>query len=215
MNVRHAPLQTNSISTQVYLTLKKKILEGELKPYDRLPVLDIANGFRISQAPVREALERLKQEGLIIGQHNKGSVVSNITSKEIKDIFILREMIEGYAVRQSIQKLKEFDFELLENITREMDTAIKQNDLLKILELDMDFHGYLYERCDNYAVLDLWNSMKTKIMRFMAISNKYHSTDGLVQWHQILIDALRQGDADEAEAMFINHMHSYKTIHVD
>lgn len=207
--------QPNSISDHVYAALKKDILEGALQPGSRLIVLEIAGRYRISQAPVREALERLKREGLIVGQPNKGSVVSNITAKEIRDIFELREIIEGFAVKQTMPHLTEHDFQLLGDILKRMDAAVQEKDDLKILERDMEFHGFFYERCGNGAILDLWNRMKTKVMRFMAISNRYYSTERLVEWHERLIDVLRRGDPEEAEQAFIEHMHAYKIIHLD
>lgn len=206
---------SNSISTQVYTKMKKDIIEGTLQPGDRLIVLEIAGNFQISQAPVREALERLKQEGLIIGKPNKGSVVSNITPKEIKDIFVLREIIEGFAVRESMPQLTDADYNYLEEIVKDMDCAVNQKDMLKILELDMSFHGFFYTRCNNDAILELWDHMKTKVMRFMAIANRKHSTKNLVEGHLALINVLKAGVVEEAEQRFIMHMKSYKMIHID
>ncbi|GIO57735.1 GntR family transcriptional regulator [Paenibacillus cineris] len=213
-NSSYIPLG-NSISEQIYLRLKREIIAGELQPGTRLIVLDIAGKFQVSQAPVREALERMKQEGLINGIPNKGSVVSNITSKEIRDIFVLREIIEGYAVRTSMPTLSEDDYEQLEMIIRSMEEAVERDDTLGILELDMDFHGFFYKRCDNQAILELWNQMRTKVMRFMAISNRHHTTDLLAEWHRRLITVLQTGDGDAVEEAFIEHMHAYKFIHMD
>src|SRR5690554_5547415 len=197
------------------MKMKKDIIEGTLQPGERLIVLEIAGNFQISQAPVREALERLKQEGLIIGKPNRGSVVSDITSKEIKDIFVLREIIEGFAVRESMPLLSSDDYQYLDDIVSEMDRAVKQNDTLKILELDMSFHGFFYKMCNNDAILELWDHMKTKVMRFMAIANREHSTNNLVNGHVALINVLKTGNVVEAERRFVMHMKSYKMIHVD
>lgn len=212
-NVPISPV--NSISEHVYTALKKEILAGDLQPGARLLVLEIAKKFNISQAPVREALERLKSAGFITGIPNKGSVVSNITSKEIRDIFELREIIEGFAVRKSMEHLSEEDFLYLEDIIHKMDLAHEQNDILNILELDMEFHGFFYRRCDNHMILELWNRMRIKVMRFMAISNRHYSTDELADWHLRLIEVLRSGDTLLAEQTFIEHMHSYKMIHLN
>ncbi|WP_080839089.1 GntR family transcriptional regulator [Cohnella massiliensis] len=208
-------LSMHSISEHIYLWLKQGILAGELQPGSRLIVLDIARKFRVSQAPVREALERLKQEGLINGVPNKGSVVSDITSKEIRDLFVLREIIEGFAVRETMPRMTDGDYAFLERTVSGMDDANKMRDTLRILELDMEFHGFFYRRCDNQAILGLWNDMRTKIMRFMAISNRYYTTDGLADWHRLLIDALKSGNPETAEKAFVEHMHSYKIIHLD
>jgi DNA-binding GntR family transcriptional regulator len=209
------PYQSQSISDNVHTALKKDIISGQLPPGERLIVLDIAGSYGISQAPVREALERLKQEGLIIGRTNKGSVVAPITSKEIKDLFVLREIIEGFAVRESMQRMIEDDYLHLGRILNQMSEAVQRDDMWSILEQDMEFHGFFYHKCDNAAILDLWERMKTKVIRFMAISNRYYSTDKLVEWHLPLIEALRAGDAAVAEAKFIEHMHAYKNIHLD
>ncbi|CAM4200955.1 FCD domain-containing protein [Paenibacillus alkaliterrae] len=64
-------------------------------------------------------------------------------------------------------------------------------------------------------ILDLWNHMKLKVMRFMAISNRYFTTEALAEWHLLLVEVLRTGDADAAEQAFIEHMHSYKMIHLN
>jgi DNA-binding GntR family transcriptional regulator len=206
------PFAVQSISDNVYLALKKDIMEGALQPGARLVVLDIAGRYAISQAPVREALERLKQEGLIVGQANKGSVVSEISAKEIRDIFVLREMIEGYAVKQSMKSLREEDYERLEELLTQLEEAVNASDSIAILEKDLEFHGYFYMKCDNGAVMELWSRMKSKIMRFMAISNRHYSTDKLVAWHRLLVEALRTGDEEEAERQFIEHIHAYKII---
>ncbi|WP_256208265.1 GntR family transcriptional regulator [Paenibacillus sp. CF384] len=211
----HADYPINSISEHVYADLKKAILEGVLQPGARLIVTEIAGKYQISQAPVREALERLKQEGLISGIPNKGSVVAAITAKEIRDIFVLREIIEGFAVRQSMPLLTEEDYDYLHHIIAEMDIANQQQEMMRILELDMDFHAFFYKRCDNQAVLELWNHMRSKVMRFMAISNRHYTTEVLAEWHLILIDALRSGDPDAAEAAFVGHMHAYKMIDLE
>jgi DNA-binding GntR family transcriptional regulator len=95
-------IQVQKISDSIYSHLKKMILQGELPPGHRLLVLEIAQYFDDSQAPVREALERLKHEGLISGKSNKGSVVSDVTHKEIQDISVIREILEGFKVRETL-----------------------------------------------------------------------------------------------------------------
>ena len=190
-------------------------MAGTLVPGDRLIVLDIAGRFQVSQAPVREALERLKQEGLIVGQTNKGSVVSPVTAKEIRDLIILREMVEGFAVRETMATLIDADFNYLEQLIEQMGIAEQENNLMRLLEMDMEFHGFFYYRCNNAAVIDLWDHMKTKLMRFMAVSKQYYANEGTVSWHNELMDALRSGDPDIAEKQFIKHMHAYKMIHIE
>nr|WP_276316139.1 FCD domain-containing protein [Paenibacillus lignilyticus] len=127
----------------------------------------------------------------------------------------MREIIEGFAVRQSMPMLTEEDYDYLHRIIGEMEVANRQQEMIRILELDMDFHAFFYKRCDNQAVLELWNHMRTKVMRFMAISNRHHTTEVLAEWHLVLIDALRSGDPDAAAAAFVEHMQAYKMINLE
>ncbi|MBY9078240.1 GntR family transcriptional regulator [Paenibacillus sp. HN-1] len=201
-----------SISHQIYLNIKSDIMSGEYKPGERLLVLDLAKRFEVSQAPVREALERLKFEELIIGTPNKGSVVSSVTPKEIRDIFELREMIEVYTVRKVLPLLKEDDFDRMKASLVRMGELVDKGDMLGILESDLEFHGHLYELSGNSAILDVWNRIQSKMMRFMAISNKYHTTEFLVEEHYILLEMLKGQDIAATEARFLEHIDTYKII---
>ncbi|MNB68588.1 putative HTH-type transcriptional regulator YdfH [compost metagenome] len=201
-----------SISHQIYLNIKSDILSGEYKPGERLLVLELAKRFEVSQAPVREALERLKFEELIVGTPNKGSVVASITPKEIRDIFELREMIEGYTIRKAMPLMNEEDYDRMKASIVRMGEQVEKGDMLGILESDLEFHGYLYELSGNSAILEVWNRIQSKMMRFMAISNKFHTTDLLVEEHYILLEMLKSKDIATAEARFLEHIHAYKII---
>jgi DNA-binding GntR family transcriptional regulator len=206
------PYQFTSISTHIYNHLKMEILDGKLQPGDRLLVMDVARTFSVSQAPVREALERLKQEGLILSRPNKGSVVSDITPAQIRDIFVIRAMLEGYAVREAMPHLTPADYDTLSRMVTEMGNTVARNDRLGTLQLDMDFHGFFYGKCGNHFALATWDRMKMLVMRFMAISNRTYDTHVLSGAHSRLIEVVRSGDADAAEQMFVAHMAAYRTL---
>ncbi|WP_276353917.1 GntR family transcriptional regulator [Cohnella caldifontis] len=199
-----------SLSEHVYLTLKRKILKGDLPPGHRLIVLDIAKTFDVSQAPVREALERLKQEGLIVGKMNKGSAVSEITLKEIRDIYELRQLIEGHALRETMKALTPEDIAELERILDEMKRAVDENDAYRLVELDMQFHGTFYRRCGNMLLLDIWNGIKTKIMRFISVTNRDHVGDSIPDSHAELLDVIKSGDVDRAAEKLVRGLDFYR-----
>jgi DNA-binding GntR family transcriptional regulator len=199
-----------SLSEHIYISLKKKIMKGELPPGHRLIVLEIAKEFSVSQAPVREALERLKQEGLIVGKTNKGSVVSEITAKEIRDIYELRQLVEGHALRATMQALTEKDISCLEQIIEGMRASVDDGDPYRLVELDMAFHGYFYERSGNALLQDIWNSIKTKIMRFITITNQDHKGYFIPDSHLELLDLIKTGDMDLTEEKLIRGFDFYK-----
>jgi Transcriptional regulators len=210
MDIADIPTSPTSLSEHVYMTLKRKILKGDLPPGYRLIVLDIAKTFDVSQAPVREALERLKQEGLIVGRMNKGSAVSEITLKEIRDIYELRQLIEGHALREAMKALNADDIGRLERILANMKLAVDENDSYRLVELDMQFHGYFYLRSGNALFLDIWNSIKTKIMRFITVTNQDHVGYSIPNSHAELLDVIKTGDADMAAEKIVRGLDFYK-----
>ncbi|MEO3943894.1 GntR family transcriptional regulator [Gorillibacterium sp. CAU 1737] len=210
MNAANGSLISTSISQQIYDQIKKDIVTGVYTPGDRLLVLELADRFKVSQAPVREALERLRHSELVISSPNKGSVVSDISAKEIREIFELREMLEVYAIRKALPRLAKDDYDQMARSVNLMAEAVEQKDIMLILQADLDFHGYLYEHSDNQMALDIWNRMKLKMKRFMAISLKVDTIEFMVEEHYSLLELLKAGDAEVAEKRFVQHMQSYK-----
>ncbi|CAM3228205.1 FCD domain-containing protein [Paenibacillus lupini] len=212
MSIETASSEQNpiSLSEHVYITLKRQIMKGELLPGHRMIVLDIAKQFSVSQAPVREALERLKQEGLIVGKMNKGSAVSEITAQEIRDIYSLRQMVEGHALRATMKVLDEKDITYLEGVIAGMREAIDQEDPYRLVELDMLFHGYFYLRSGNELLYNIWNSIKTKIMRFITVTNQDHPGYSLSDSHTDILNLIKSGDVDLTETLLLQGLDFYK-----
>jgi len=198
----------SSLSEQVYLGLRESIIRGELAPGYRLLVLEIANALSISQAPVREALERLKQEGLIAGKANKGSIVAEIKQEEIEELYALRELIEWDAVRKTIKLLDEEDYKRLAEIYDGMVEAAKTDDLFRFIDLDMDFHGYFFTKSGNRTILQIWEQIAIKLKRFLAVTNKLYFPDllSIAVGHAPLIEVLKTGDEEEIKRKYILHM---------
>jgi len=197
-----------SLSEQVYLGLREAIVRGELSPGYRLLVLEIANALGISQAPVREAMERLKQEGLLVGKANKGSIVAEIKQEEIEELYDLRELIEWDAVRKSIPRLDEEDFRKLSDIYEGMVQAAREDDLFGFIDLDMAFHGYFFEKSGNRTILQIWRQIAVKLKQFLAITNKLYFPDlmSIAVGHTPLIEVLKTGDEDEIKRLYVLHM---------
>jgi len=201
--------ESNSLSEQVYLKLRELIITGEMKPGTRLLVLEIAKEFNVSQAPVREAIERLKQESLLIGMRNKGSIVSDVSREEMEEVYKLRGLIEGFVVGEAMSNMQQEDFDHLYEIYLGMVKATQEDNALKLIQLDMDFHEFFYKKSRNQVIFDVWNNtIKTKLMRFNMITNKmyYPDIDKVANNHLILLETLKTGNKAEAQQSFEEHM---------
>ncbi|MFD2117443.1 GntR family transcriptional regulator [Paenibacillus yanchengensis] len=198
-------------SESIYQVIRERILNGDYSPGERLLVLDIAKEFEVSQSPVREALERLKQEGLTVSVKNKGSVVSKINLQEVKDSYQLREILEEYALRYYLKHKPKSNLEQLERIYTDMQAAATNNDMLELIDLDMQFHQFFFEQCNNGQLLKVWENIKFIMTRFVVTTNKrfFPDLESVVRTHQALINSLRHYEPSQEDAvveLFISHI---------
>lgn len=197
-----------SLNEQVYLKLYDRIISGYYQPGMSLLVLELSKELGTSQSPIREALERLKQDGLITKEANKSAIVTNVTLEEMKDIYQLRSLIEGYVVKESKSKITKQDIEFLYDLYSRMLHAAKKGDLNNMNNLDMKFHGFFYECCNNKEILKIWKRISIKILRFINNTNRlyFKTLEDVAKTHLPLIEVVESGRPEEAQELFLNHM---------
>ena len=106
--------QDNSLGSRVFQRLREDILSGKYKEHDELRENTLGKELGVSRTPVREALRQLELEGLVTIIPNKGAYVTGISSKDIRDIYILRSMLEGLCARWATEHITEEQLEELE-----------------------------------------------------------------------------------------------------
>src|SRR5690625_375147 len=94
-------IKNYSLSDQIYNFLKDSIISGELQPGDRITELEIARNYKVSQAPVREALTKLNKAGFVVHQPHKGTFVSNFSKKNIEELYSFRRTMEPLAIERA------------------------------------------------------------------------------------------------------------------
>src|SRR5580765_5044261 len=109
-----------SLSDQVYEQLRSSIISAERNPGEKLVELEIAAQMGTSQGPVREALQRLERDGLVERQARSATYVSSISMDEMYELFSVRSVIEGYAIRRAAQKITPEQCNYLESLIGEM-----------------------------------------------------------------------------------------------
>jgi DNA-binding GntR family transcriptional regulator len=202
-----------SISEQIHEHLRSEIMDCTLMPGDRILVQEVAGRFGVSQAPVRDALEKLKQDNLVDARPNRGVVVSQITRQKMQELFDVRVLMEGYAVRRALRHIGTREIIVLDRLVDEMANAVDTGDKWGAAMADLKFHGYLYGLCDNHVVQDTWARIQDNMIRYMNISQRRLPMDNLIPAHRALVDVLRQGDADRTEAAFLEHIGS--SFHIE
>jgi DNA-binding GntR family transcriptional regulator len=144
------PLSTDpSRSDRVYLRLKEAITSTALRPGASLVEAEVARQLGVSTTPVREALQRLGQDGLVVLSRFRGATVAEITAMDVREIFELRVAFEPMAAEQAVPVLIETDFEEMHNAIARAASAINRENWQELSHWNRTFHGALIRRCQN------------------------------------------------------------------
>ncbi|MBC7189045.1 GntR family transcriptional regulator, partial [Candidatus Aerophobetes bacterium] len=139
-----------NLADEVYNWLKMQLLNRVYKAGERLYVEKIAEQLGVSYTPVQQAISKLTKEGLVINIPRKGAMVASLSSREIKEIFDLRALLECYAAGLAERKIILDTEEIFEYLLREMKKLIDQRDKIpEFVARDRDFHLNIIRLANN------------------------------------------------------------------
>jgi DNA-binding GntR family transcriptional regulator len=196
-----------SISQKIYSDLRMKIIMGILKPRERLRELEVAQNYHSSQAPVREAFQKLQEQGLVETIRYTGTFVSEISDETIKNLFELRALIEKNTIRKALYVMQNSHIQELEKIKEEMLSASIKGNIFQLIHWDMEFHQYIIQLSNNQTMMLIWNLLDAQISRFLMISHPMFFSDlnEVAEQHNILLDAILTKNIDLVEQAFEQH----------
>lgn len=192
--------------------ITRAIVRGQIRPGDSLVETDLANRLGVSRGPVREALAQLERMGLVEKIPYKGSFVSNLTQEDVNELYTVRTRLEGLAARRIAEGEggdREESIAMLESILDEMRAASKEQDNATLVELDLRFHRALCVLSKHKLLMQIWeNHLEISLKRFLFLKQErlYKNPSEAVDIHQPIVDAIRSGDADKAEAAATHHV---------
>ena len=202
--------QDRSLRGKVFEKLREDILSGVYKENEALREITIGEELGVSRTPVREALRQLELEGLVRIIPNKGAYVTGITSKDVKDIYKIRSMLEGLCARWATKNITEEQTIELEEIVLLSEFHLQKQEKEKILqvsELDGKFHKVLYEASDSRILEHMLSDFHkyVKMARMMSVGDKNRAAES-VKEHKQILEAIKQKDADKAEILANQHI---------
>jgi len=194
-----------SKSEYVYRTLQEAILNGLLDPGTMLAQSEIAENFRISRMPVRDALKMLAQDGLVRLVLHHGARVTHFSDRDIQEIYAIRKILEGYAVREAIPHITKAVIFQLEDIRGAIEQNSRKGKVDSMIKENERFHLLLYEGCKNKKLLELlknlWSSYPKRI--FWQIHGR---ADQVVHQHKEILAAVKAKDANRAQKLVQAHL---------
>ncbi|MHB1133853.1 MAG: GntR family transcriptional regulator [Chloroflexota bacterium] len=202
--------EATSLRMNVLGTLRSYILTGKLRPGDRLLENGIAQQMGVSRAPVREAIRYLEQEGLVESAPHRGTYVAQLSADEIEQIYHVRALLEGYAVRRAVAMAAADDHLRLKGLLEAMRLAAAARDFDGLVASDLAFHEEILRLSGSRAIQRIWSTMdaiiRNRTYSILRRSWRADIADYTVASHEPLVAAFFSGDADKAQAALEQHI---------
>lgn len=206
--MRVIKLAKKSKKEEIYEQLKNEIILGDIAPRERIVEQGIAQKYNSSQAPIREALLKLQEDGLVDLIPYTGAFVTEVNYEEIKELFEYRQLIELNALKNGMHLFTKRDLSELEEIINEMKLAGENNELSKLISYDMSFHRIIVEKSRRKISLNIWHKLNLHISRFIATVHPLYFEDleDVAKTHQPLLNALKQKELNKAKKELTKHL---------
>lgn len=183
-------------SSQIAHQLRGDILSGRLPEGSRLTEALLTKRFGVGRGLIREALQRLSMQGLLVTRPNCGAVVAPEAPREIRGLILpIRRTIEVYALRLIFDELTESDFQAWGEIIERMRVACEREDHQLIAELDIEFHHSLVKRAGQPDLLLIWETLVGRIRsHFLRNQRRCPHPLDIYTEHLDILNAFRSGD---------------------
>jgi DNA-binding GntR family transcriptional regulator len=203
------PLPDQSLSDAVVDRIRAAIWSGVYAPGDRLVERRLAHEFGISHIPLREALARLTEEGLVEKPPRRGARVASLTPRMLEEVSSLRVVLEQFVVRRLKDRFTDEAHAELQEIVDRMVEAAEKHDLVRVHELDQQFHQRLWEQTDHTLLVELAAQMRSRTSHFYRAAAASLGPDEVrrhADSHQQLLDVIASGDRRAAERAMQQHV---------
>lgn len=195
----------------VYEQLHEAIVNGELPAGTQLVELALAAQFQVSRTPIREALRRLEQDGLV-ERGNRGMQVRGRSPEEILEIYEVRITLEASAARAAAERHTPLDLLKIQQVHEAM-VAASTDDPESLAAINRKFHEVLWSMSHNATLVDLLGRLHAHLIRYRGTTLAYQNRWEIVlKEHQELIEAIKAGDRDRAGQIAEEHMTGARNV---
>lgn len=200
-------LLDKSIRQDIYERIRDDITYGRLMPGERLTEKKLSDDYTVSRSPIREALRQLESEGLIRYERNKGMEVVKLSIKQLQEIYDLRALLEGYAVRCSMKQITGKDITFLTSLHKKLINAAQTKDIQAWLQNNSLFHGYFRDKSGNENLSQMIVMLKRRTFNYQNMSLSYASYfETYIEHHAAILEACKKRDVDLAEQSMRQHV---------
>jgi len=191
----------------VFETLREAIINGILKPGERLMEVQLAEELGVSRTPVREAIRKLELEGFVVMIPRKGAYVADISLKDVADVFEVRAALESLAAGLAAERITEEEIEELERVLVQQQNLADSDRLEDIIKIDTDFHDVLYRASRNERLVQIVSHLREQIQRFRTASLSQPGRMRIaLEEHKELVEAIAERNVEKAQSLAREHI---------
>lgn len=201
------PVVRESTPALIAGQLRRAIGQGELAPGQQLNEAALSRSLGVSRGPLREAMQRLTQEGLLVSVRNRGVFVIEVTDDDVRDMYLARTALE----RAAASRLAELDpaaaQEALLECVRAMEEAAERDDLVGVTEADVEFHTTLVALAQSPRLTRMHTTLMVETrMCITALEHRYSSQSPRLEEHRRIAEAIGQADLPALDRLLTGHM---------
>lgn len=191
-----------SLVTFITEDLERKILEGKLKPGQRLIEAELCKTYGVSQTPLREALRIIESQGYVVHEPRKGVTVAQINLNDIEEIYHIRANLESMAHYWAVKKYDPEVLSQLKKLQKQMIIEVGKKDIKAYFELNLKFHEILINACRNKRLINMIQNFVKQTKRYrIDILKSPESLKRSVEAHEKIIQSFEDQDAEKAEKL--------------
>jgi DNA-binding GntR family transcriptional regulator len=185
-----------------------RIVNGAFEPEERLLEPLLTEELGVSRTPVREALRRLEQEGLVWrNPRDLGRYVRGLSPDEIREVLGVRAVLEGYAARLAAERATASELDVLASAHERAEQAVELGDIEQLVELNTQFHDGIVAASHAPQCAALIEALRDRILQYrLAFLLSDHLRRDSFREHRAILAALRKRDGDRAEVLLRRHV---------
>lgn len=197
------------VKERVYQRLVRALSDHELVPGTHLKERDLAESMGVSKTPVREALVRMEKEGLVIISPYRGAVVRTLTRQDLREVYELRELLEGFCARRAAAATVDTDEQLLRANVRATAEALDAGSTERVGELLEEFDRILHRQAEGHRIGDLLAGLEAQLCLFGRMTFRAPGRlESSLEQHTQILRAITMRDGDLAEDACRRHVRS-------
>jgi DNA-binding GntR family transcriptional regulator len=202
---------TNSQSGEAYRLIKEKIITLELPPAALLDEVKLIADLGLGRTPIREALQRLALENLVVILPRRGTIVADLNMSDLQKIFEIRVELEVYVVRLAARRASAAQIAAMEALFEDADALLREGDNYQLIRLDHQAHRLLAQAAHNEFLEETLERLYNHVLRLWYVSlHRVQRLREAIEEHREIIACVKAGDGERAAQIMRAHIAEFQ-----